>query len=88
MWLIIFFSSTLKYEFYHALDTYKPILCLLTPSLKLHETGYTSLHDEVSREIKLQIRLMKTLNIFEFRSDYMYKHDWDVISKKLELIKL
>jgi hypothetical protein len=79
-----FYDSTLKYEFHHALEVNKPIFCLLTPSIKHLEKRSVGLYDEKTREIKAQIKLMKTLNFYELESDYMTSMNWNVISRELE----
>lgn len=79
-----FFDSPLKYEFDHALEVKKPIFCLLTPSIKYHETRYIGPYEEKYKEIQTLIKIMKTLNFYELRKDFMYSTDWNVISRELE----
>ena len=70
-------------EFDFAMDTKKPILCLLTPHLKNLEEIKVEKDDNKMIIIQKYLRIMRTLNTYELPYNQMNEMRWHEISKPL-----
>ena len=77
------YSEIAQHEFEHAIDAKKPILFLLTPTVKYLELQVPAYYDQKLKLVQELIKKLKSFITYELHYDFMKSFDWNEIIESL-----